>query len=526
MGYKDFAVGEVLTSQDVDNFLMRQTVMVFDDSASRATAIGTAIAEGMTSYLKDIDSLEYYDGSSWLNVNDNTDAIPKAVLAAQGDLIYGASAGSATALSIGTAGQFLTTNGTVPSWTDISTADEIITTQGDLIIGDASGNPVRLPIGTADYVLTSDGTAISWEAGGGAAGFYYSAGGAGGTASVSIGTGVYVVTFSGGNQVLVGSTSYSTGATMTEFTSAVSSIVFDYAFGVTWTTASVDIAGGGIVYDNGIWVGTGLGSTTVIRSTDGVTWTSATLATTVDSAAAAGNGTYVVAGNNVIYSSTDGTTWTTRTSPATKTWRGGKYANGYFVLGASDGTTIAYSTDGLTWTSSTLTSASSGFGIDFDGTNWWAARNAGGVTFYSSTDLVTWTSSSITVSSFSLYGCVYWPSGTNKYFAFPSSSVNPIYYSTDGVTWASTTAPSGIEGWAGVAVGPTLYATDNNDGRVLKTTDGVNWTTATDLGTGQTRGIALGEQGIIASHTGNVHSRSFSGGQYLAIEEKSPVTAV
>lgn len=168
MGYKDFAVGEVLTSQDVDNFLMRQTVMVFDDSASRATAIGTAIAEGMTSYLKDIDSLEYYDGSSWLNVNDNTDAIPKAVLAAQGDLIYGASAGSAAALSIGTAGQFLTTNGTVPSWTDISTAGDIITTQGDLIIGDASGDPSRLAIGTADQVLTSNGTTISWaDAGGG-----------------------------------------------------------------------------------------------------------------------------------------------------------------------------------------------------------------------------------------------------------------------------------------------------------------------------------------------------------------------
>lgn len=312
---------------------------------------------------------------------------------------------------------------------------------------------------------------------------------------------------------------------MTEFTSAVSSIEFDYAFGTTWTTASVDVSGGGVAYDNGVWVATSYGGTTVIRSTDGVTWTSTTIATTVDTAAAAGNGTYVIAGNNVIYSSTDGTTWTTRTSPANKIWRGSKYANGYFVLGATDGATIAYSTDGVTWTSSTLTSASSGHGVEFDGTNWWATRNASGVTFYSSTDLVTWTSSSVTVNSYNQYGCVYWPSGTNKYFALPSSAASPIYYSTDGVTWSSTTAPSGLEGWAGVAVGNTLYATDNNTPRILKTTDGVTWTTA-QTASGQTRGIALGDSGIIASHTGNVQSRSLSAGQLLAIEEKSPVTAV
>ena len=65
MGFKDFAVGEVLTSSDVDNFLMRQTVMVFDDAATRDTDLAAVLVEGMFAYLKDTDVLTYYDGSSW-----------------------------------------------------------------------------------------------------------------------------------------------------------------------------------------------------------------------------------------------------------------------------------------------------------------------------------------------------------------------------------------------------------------------------------------------------------------------------
>lgn len=74
MPFKDFAAGDILTAADVDNFLMRQTVMTFADSTARGTALGTAvIAEGMVSYLLDTDSLEYYDGSSWNAVSNPGD---------------------------------------------------------------------------------------------------------------------------------------------------------------------------------------------------------------------------------------------------------------------------------------------------------------------------------------------------------------------------------------------------------------------------------------------------------------------
>jgi len=75
MGFKDFAVGEVLTSQDVDNFLMRQTVMVFDDAAARTTALSAVLTEGMTTYLKDTNAVEVYDGTAFTMISGGGGAV-------------------------------------------------------------------------------------------------------------------------------------------------------------------------------------------------------------------------------------------------------------------------------------------------------------------------------------------------------------------------------------------------------------------------------------------------------------------
>ena len=64
LGYKVFAAGEVLTAANVNGYLMEQSVMVFDDSAARGSAIGTP-TEGMITYLRDSNGLFYYDGSAW-----------------------------------------------------------------------------------------------------------------------------------------------------------------------------------------------------------------------------------------------------------------------------------------------------------------------------------------------------------------------------------------------------------------------------------------------------------------------------
>ena len=88
MPYKDFTVGQVLTSAEVDEYLMRQTVMVFDSAAERGTALGTALVEGMVTYRKDGDVVEQYNGTAWSPV------------------------GVDSFTTIGTAGNLLISNGT------------------------------------------------------------------------------------------------------------------------------------------------------------------------------------------------------------------------------------------------------------------------------------------------------------------------------------------------------------------------------------------------------------------------------
>jgi len=70
-GYREFVTGEVLTAANVDDFLAKQAVMKFADSAARDTALGTAVGggnalrEGMVAYLDDEDLPSFYDGTQW-----------------------------------------------------------------------------------------------------------------------------------------------------------------------------------------------------------------------------------------------------------------------------------------------------------------------------------------------------------------------------------------------------------------------------------------------------------------------------
>lgn len=110
MPYKDFTVGQVLTSAEVDQFLMQQAVMVFDNASARSSALGTVVTEGMVTYLKDTDVLQQYNGTVWGPVGVDsftTTGSAGAVLISNGTAgVVWSSAGQAgqTIISNGTAG--------------------------------------------------------------------------------------------------------------------------------------------------------------------------------------------------------------------------------------------------------------------------------------------------------------------------------------------------------------------------------------------------------------------------------------
>jgi hypothetical protein len=99
LGYKDFTVGQVLTSAEVDGYLMQQTIMKFADASARNTALTGVLAEGMFAYLADTNSTEYYDGSAWQSISNPGDIT--AVTAGTG--LSGGGTSGAVTLSIDTA---------------------------------------------------------------------------------------------------------------------------------------------------------------------------------------------------------------------------------------------------------------------------------------------------------------------------------------------------------------------------------------------------------------------------------------
>jgi len=95
MPRKVFSPGERLFANDVNTFLMDQAVMVFADTAARTTAIPSP-AEGMVTYLQDVDLIQVWNGSVWdevsgagITVSDTAPVGP-----GEGDLWFNSELGS------------------------------------------------------------------------------------------------------------------------------------------------------------------------------------------------------------------------------------------------------------------------------------------------------------------------------------------------------------------------------------------------------------------------------------------------
>lgn len=67
-GRKVWVADEVLSAEDLNDYLMDQAVMVFNNSSARDAQVLTP-EEGMVCYLVDVNKYQQYNGSAWVGFN-------------------------------------------------------------------------------------------------------------------------------------------------------------------------------------------------------------------------------------------------------------------------------------------------------------------------------------------------------------------------------------------------------------------------------------------------------------------------
>ena len=63
-GFKVWATGDLVNASDFNNYIQEQVIMTFASSSARDSAVSSP-EEGMFCFLKDSNTLQFYNGSSW-----------------------------------------------------------------------------------------------------------------------------------------------------------------------------------------------------------------------------------------------------------------------------------------------------------------------------------------------------------------------------------------------------------------------------------------------------------------------------
>jgi hypothetical protein len=89
-GFKDFANGNILTGDELDTYLMQQSVMTFATAGDRDTALAAVVANGMVAYTVADDMMWQRRGGLWLEsrpwlVRKTADETVNNLASVQGD---------------------------------------------------------------------------------------------------------------------------------------------------------------------------------------------------------------------------------------------------------------------------------------------------------------------------------------------------------------------------------------------------------------------------------------------------------
>jgi len=133
-GWQTYATGDLIDATTFQTFIQDQVIQVYADSSARDTALGTNDAEGMFCFLKDTNTLQFYDGSAWTNfIGDGDITAVTITTSATSGLSGGATA---------TSGAFTSTLTVDPSQLTDGTGITVDTANDLLILEDATDNTV------------------------------------------------------------------------------------------------------------------------------------------------------------------------------------------------------------------------------------------------------------------------------------------------------------------------------------------------------------------------------------------------
>lgn len=169
MAYKVFSNGFALNASELNTYLMNQSVMVFADATARSSALTPT--EGMVTYLENTNALEFYNGTAWAAVGQDTTLTNVLITAARETTNIQADATSGTEnLNVLSGAHMYHTSNAAGNFTLNVRGNSTTSLDSLLSVGQTSSVVFSVTQGTTAYLLTAltiDGNAqtVRWQGG-------------------------------------------------------------------------------------------------------------------------------------------------------------------------------------------------------------------------------------------------------------------------------------------------------------------------------------------------------------------------